>query len=66
MECYAPSTGVSTIDLTPEAFTLSGSVTGDKVAAILILICTFFVAIALWRPKKKVSRSPSDEFAFHP
>ena len=53
MECYAPSTRVSTIALTPEAFTLTGSVTGDKVAALLMLMCTFFVAFALWRPKKR-------------
>ena len=60
MECFAPSVGISTVALEPEAFTTTGSVAGDKIASILLLGGVFFVAFVLWRPKNKAAASKSE------
>lgn len=51
MECFAPSSGVSTVAVRPEFFTITGSFVGDKVASILLLLVTLIVARSIWCPQ---------------
>ncbi len=49
MECFIPSTGKSTLVLSPEGYSISGSIFLDRIVLSILIFGCFVFAVFLWR-----------------